>query len=414
MKNLWIFVLMVLLLFCVGFWAEKKIETASVSSLDSFYKVPDGIEMRWASAENWKGEKGVGGKANAGRKGSPAFSFKAGQSKVLAEVKGKSGTIRRIWMTISKRKAEMLRGIKIEVFWDGAKKAAVSAPLGDFFCHGIGRLTRFESALFSSPEGRSFNCCIPMPFKKGMKVVVTNETSEDVPMFFFDIDYTIGDKHSKDTLYFHAYYRRENPTTMQKDYEFLPRVYGKGRFLGVNVGVIANKGEYFKAWWGEGEVKMYIDGDSEYPTLCGTGTEDYIGTGWGQGRYDNMYQGCHIADSKNMQFGFYRWHIPDPVYFRKDIRVTMQQIGCWSSKSKEKMIEAGTTVYRAGEGLVETDLANNKAPYGLFERQDDWSSCAYFYLDMPISNLPAIDALEKRLIEKVVDKKPQKKGPGEV
>ena len=251
---------------------------------EGLYTLPEGVETRWVSPENWKGEKGAAGQANAGRKGSPSFTLKAGESKVLAEVTGSSGTVRRMWITINDRSAKMLRGIKIEMFWDGAGKAAVSSPLGDFFCHGIGRMSTFENAFFSSPEGKSFNCRVPMPFRKGMKIVVTNETDENLPMMYFDVDYTIGDKHPDNMLYFHAYYRRENPTTMKKDYEFLPKVEGKGRFLGVNVGVIANKEIYFTSWWGEGEAKFYIDGDTNYPTLCGTGTEDYIGTGWGQGQ----------------------------------------------------------------------------------------------------------------------------------
>ncbi|MHC4123650.1 MAG: glycoside hydrolase family 172 protein [Planctomycetota bacterium] len=390
--------LFILIFGIAGCQLERKSAAVSTSAFESLYRVPDDIEMRWASAENWKGQKGVGGKANFGRKGYPAFSLKAGQSKVLAEVKGTSGMVRRIWITIMDRSSKMLRGIKLDMYWDGAEKPAVSAPLGDFFCHNIGRMVTFESALFSSPEARSFNCCVPMPFKAGMKVVVTNQADKDTVMYF-DVDYTIGDEHPDDTLYFHAHYRRENPTAMQKDYELLPKVYGKGRFLGVNIGVIVDKKKYFESWWGEGEVKMYIDGDSKYPTLCGTGTEDYIGTGWGQGRYDHMYQGCHIADKENMEYGFYRLHIPDPVYFKSDIRVTMQQIGGRGPKDKEKFIKEGTVIYKAGKGLVKEDLVK-AGPWGLFEREDDWSSCAYFYLDMPISNLPEIDSVEQRLIKK--------------
>ncbi|MHC4123648.1 MAG: DUF2961 domain-containing protein, partial [Planctomycetota bacterium] len=120
---------------------------------------------------------------------------------------------------------------------------------------------------------------------------------------------------------------------------------------------------------------------------------------WGQGRYDNQYQGCHIADRENMQYGFYRWHIPDAIYFREDIRVTIHQIGCWGPESKKDMIEAGVTVYKAGPGLEELDLAKQEDEYGLFERADDWSSCAYFYLERPVNELGDIDGLEKRMVE---------------
>src|SRR4029079_5990915 len=108
----------------------------------------------------------------------------------------------------------------------------------------------------------------------------------------------------------HAHFRRENPTTLQQDYELLPLVRGKGRFLGVNVGVQADKERYGTTWWGEGEVKVYLDGDTDLPTLCGTGTEDYIGTAWGQGRFAHLYQGCPVADGEAMAYCFYRYHIP--------------------------------------------------------------------------------------------------------
>ena len=191
---------------------------------------------------------------------------------MLAEVSGRSGTVRRFWVTINDRTPEMLRGIRLDMFWDGADKPAVSAPIGDFFGHGLGRMATFQNALFASPEGRSFNCYIPMPFKTGMKVAVTNETQSNLAMFFFDIDCTLGDKLPENTAYFHAHFRRENPTQLQKDYEILPKVAGRGRYLGANIGVIPNTGRWSCAWWGEGEVKIYLDGDTDLPTLCGTGT----------------------------------------------------------------------------------------------------------------------------------------------
>ncbi|HIJ65362.1 MAG TPA: DUF2961 domain-containing protein [Candidatus Hydrogenedentes bacterium] len=361
--------------------------------------MPEGVETRWASAENWKGEKGAAAQANAGRKGSAAFVLKAGEEKVLAEATGRSGMVRRIWVTLGDRSPEMLRGIRLDMYWDGASKPAVSAPVGDFFCHGLGRMATFENALFSSPEGRSFNCCVPMPFRTGMKIVARNETDKDQPAFFYDVDYTRGDAHGEEVAYFHAHYRRENPTQLQRDYELLPKLAGRGRFLGVNIGVMADTGRYFHSWWGEGEVKVYVDGDEAFPTLSGTGTEDYIGTGWGQGQYAHLYQGCHVADHEKLQYCFYRLHVPDPIYFGQDIRVTIQQIGCWGPDTKPLMHNAGKPIYLAGPGLREADLSEsgNTGPYGLFERQDDWSSCAYFYLDKPESNLPPIEPFEKRV-----------------
>ena len=366
------------------------------------FSFEEGIEARWASPENFKGEKGEAAKTNGGRKGSPFFPLEAGESKVLAEVTGTSGMIRRIWMTVSlgKSATTYLRGIRLDFYWDGCKKPAISAPLGDFFGLGLGKMVTFQSALFANPEGRSFNCFIPMPFRTGMKVVATNESGILLEAFFYDIDYTIGDSFDENTLYLHAHYRRENPTTMRKDYEILPRIHGRGRYLGANIGVIADKELYFKSWWGEGEVKVYLDGDREYPTLCGTGTEDYIGTAWGQGQYSHMYQGCPVADMEKLQYCFYRYHITDPIYFKEDILVAIQQIGCWELRTKSLFIYHKKNLYEAGSELIPLDLTSEKhtKPYGLYERCDDVSSCCYFYLDKPENELPEIDPAEKRFI----------------
>ncbi len=365
---------------------------AHATFAQSLYEMPQAVESRVASGENPTGEKGKGGQANGGRKGAATVPIKAGESRVLAEAKNSSGTVRRIWMTFPDRTPEQLRSYKIEMYWDGAAKPAVSAPVGDFFGIGLGQKVAFESAFFSDPEGRSFNSIIPMPFKSGMKIVMVNESKIDLGELFYDVDYTLGDKHAANALYFHAHYRRENPTTIQKDYEILPRVEGRGRYLGANIGVIVNTKEYFNTWWGEGEVKMYLDGDTNLPTIAGTGTEDYIGTAWGQGKFAHLYQGSPVADEKAMRWAFYRYHVVDPIYFQKEIRITMQQIGYLAPHSREDILKNNRTLYRAGPGLVPIDTMKD----GKFERSDDWSSCVYFYLDKPTNNLPAIDSVEKR------------------
>ena len=359
----------------------------------NLYTVPNGVETRWASPENFKAEKGKGGQAKGGRKGSPCFGLKAGETRVLAEETGVSGTIRRIWITISEGDYFALRAARLDFFWDGAQNPAISVPLGDFFGHGLGRMVKFESALFSSPEGRSFNCYIPMPFKKGMKITVTNRSSKDIDWhFYYDVDYTIGDRHGDDDMYLHAHYNRQNPTKLRKDYEILPSINGKGKFLGAHFGVIADTDEYFGSWWGEGEVKVYLDGDTDFPTLCGTGTEDYIGTGFGQKQYYNLYQGCHYADAEKLEYCFYRYHILDPIYFQRDISVTIQQMGFWSSKNRLLFHQGERMIYSAGEKLEIIDFSpQGPSEYGLFERQDDWSSCAYFYMDKPDNDLPVLD-----------------------
>jgi hypothetical protein len=363
------------------------------------YVVPRGVETRWASGENPTGDKGAAARSNGGRKGGAWFPLKAGESRVLAEVKGRSGVVRRMWATFQPLTPMLLRGVRLDAFWDGCSVPSVSAPFGDFFGHGLGRMADFLGALFSSPEGKSFNCLVPMPFRNSMKVVVTNETREDVRLFFYDIDYTLGDPIGDDCAYFHAHYRRECPTREKEDFPFLPRVEGRGRFLGVHVGVIAERARFYTSWWGEGELKCYLDGDSESPTLCGTGTEDYLGTGWGLKKFTSPYQGCQLADSFNMQYCFYRYHVPDPIWFSRDIKVTMQQIGCWGPDTKPLLRDSGKPVHYARPGFQQVDFSpsGDQEVFGLFERHDDWSSCAQFYLDRPESGLPALDPVEKRV-----------------
>jgi hypothetical protein len=356
------------------------------------------VKTRWASPENPRAEPGAAASANAGRKGRPNLPLAAGEFVTLAEEpEGVSGTIRRVWVTISDRSPTMLRGLRVDFFWDGAAAPAVSAPFGDFFGVGLGRTAAFESALFANPEGRSFLCTPPMPFRSGMRLVITNETETDLPMLFYDVNYTVGDAHGADTLYFHAHWRRENPTTLQQDYELLPRVRGRGRFLGVNIGVQADTGRYGRTWWGEGEVKIYLDGDTDLPTLCGTGTEDYIGTGWAQGQYAQAYQGCPVADDSALAYCFYRYHIPDPVWFHESVRVTIQQIGHCFGEGREWLKNHGDAVYKAGSGLVAIDFATEGENGFLFERQDDWSSCAYLYLDRPENDLPPLVPIAERI-----------------
>jgi hypothetical protein len=361
------------------------------------FEMPAQTQTRWASPENWRGDRGAGGKLGGGRKGSPCFALPAGESQVLAHVEQSTGVLRRIWCSFNDRRPEMLRSLRLRMYWDGAARPAVDAPLGDFFGVGLGQTAEFESALFSNPQGRSFNASVPMPFKTGMRVEVCNESALDLEMFFYDINYTVGDPIRDSSLYFHAHWRRENPTRMLRDYEILPRVAGAGRYLGTNIGVIVDTETYQRTWWGEGEVKIYLDGDQSLPTLAGTGTEDYIGTAWGQGKYAAAYQGSPIADHERYQYAFYRYHIPDPVYFRQDVRVTIQQIGVYSPKRIQGLIDAGVQLVRGPQAEpIDLQAAAALGEWGLFERQDDWSSCAYFYLNVPENDLPDLQPVGER------------------
>ena len=387
------------------------ISVFSSVSAQHWYNLPADTKTRWSSFENPTAGKGEGGKENKGAKGHAFDSIKAGETKVLLNYKG-TGIINRIWMTISDRSPEMLRSLRLDMYWDGADNPAVSVPLGDFFGVGLGRKVAFASEPFSDPEGRSFNCFVPMPFRSAARITVTNESSKTLKAIFYDINFILVDEHPEDVLYFHAYWNRDMKTTLGKDYVILPEVKGAGRFFGTNIGIFTDS-TYQTSWWGEGEVKMYIDGDSDFPTLIGTGTEDYVGTAYGQGTYDHDYQGSLIINDDLGAYAFYRYHIPDPVYFYQDIFVTIQQIGGWPKEQVVSLVKNGAnlvpiSVHKPDGEFVQL-LENESAlkitdpdfPEGWvnFYRQDDVSSTAYFYLNKPENNLPPLASLEVRVAE---------------
>ena len=381
----------------------------SAPEASELYRKPDSAVSRWSTFENPNGVKGKGGMENRGAKGRAFVRLESGESRVLLDVEG-SGVITRMWFTVNEdRSSEMLRALKLEFFWDGAKTPAVAAPFGDFFAAGLDKPIAFESALISNPEGRSFNSFIPMPFRKGAKIVITNESEERLRLIFYDVDFLLDVEHPDDMMYFHAHWRRENPTTLGEDFAILPRVSGSGRYLGTNISIITRPENV--GWWGEGEVKMYIDGDKDLPTIVGTGTEDYIGTAYGTGTYSNQYQGCLIADDAKGHYSFYRYHVPDPVYFDKDIRVTIQQMGGIDSKSAViNMLNAGVPIIPVSIGTHDqhinlfdlatpVDIATHDSPENAwvnFYRRDDVSAVAYFYLDRPENGLPPLADVDER------------------
>lgn len=218
----------------------------------------------------------------------------------------------------------------------------------------------------------------------------------------------------------HSYWQRDINTNRGIDFEILPKVEGQGRYLGTNIGVVGDS-TYQGTWFGEGEVKIFLDGDDEYATLVGTGTEDYIGTGWGQGEYDQMIQGSLVSDKEHDIYTFYRYHTVDPVYFHQDCRVTLQQIGNSQRAHLRKMREAGAEFdivwqYVSRDGMDATKryldienppkLEDDDFPDGFstnFYRSDDVSATAYFYLNKPVNELPEIQPVEER-VEKMQEK----------
>ena len=396
---------------------NREADSWKIGQEKEWYKAPPtGVHTRWASPENPNGEPGKGGTINKGAKGNAFYTIAPGAKKVLLDYAG-AGMITRMWMsgTIG-RSEEQRRMVRIDMFWDGADKPAVSAPIGDFFGTGLGHLTPFDSELFASPEGRSFNFTIPMPFRESAKVVVTNESPYYV-LFWYDINFITVDQHADDVMYFHSYWSRDMHTKVGEDFEILPKVEGTGRYLGTNIGVIGDEA-YRATWFGEGEVKGYIAGDTDLPSLVGTGTEDYIGSGWGQGRYFGRYFGSLVSDNQRDLYAFYRYHLDDPVYFHQSCRITIQQMGNCGVNRFMEIEKSGAPIQlialldtKGNNILAATgpkpeylclldidslpDVASKDGAY--FYRSDDVSATAYFYLDKPENDLPPLPDVDIRI-----------------
>jgi hypothetical protein len=396
-------------------------ETAAVAQENSdLYRYRANERTHWVSPENPSGAKGAGARENKGAKGHAFETIAVGRSHVLADIEG-AGIIDRMWMTIEDRSPEALRGLKFEIYWDGAATPAVSVPLGDFFLHGAGEMVPMETALFASPEGRSFVSYVPMPFRRGARVVVTNESLKAVNLIFFDVNYRAVPAQPADALYFHAWWSRDRATKLGEDFRILPRIQGRGRLVGASVTVLTNP-VYEKTWWGEGEVKIALDGDRrDSPSLVGTGAEDYIGTAWGQGAYINRFQGAPIAtwDGEG-RWTFYRFHVPDPVWFHRDIEVSLQQIGGARKNIVRGLQAKGVPMIpvtidpgsrnnfqkllESGKKLSDPSLPDGHTNY---YRSDDVAAVAYFYLDRPDGVLPPIAAPAERMA--AIRKPPEKK-----
>jgi len=244
-----------------------------------------------------------------------------------------------------------------------------------------------------------------MPFRKGAKIILMNESKTEAAKLFYDVDYVLTTHIPQQAMYFHAYWNRQNTKALGDDITILPSVKGKGRFLGLS-GALNTDSLYANTWWGEGEVKMYIDGDTKYPTINGTGAEDYLGSAWGLGTFINRYQGCTVADAEKRQFNFYRQHVPDAIYFNKDIRVIIQQIG-------GGMIDEVKDLLKKGVKLKPISVDNEDGFFRLFDlnkgvddyskgwvnfyRIDDFAITAYFYLDKPSNELPALADVQTRI-----------------
>jgi hypothetical protein len=358
------------------------------------YERPEGVVTRWYSFENPTGAPGAGGRANDGRKGAASKAVPSGETVVLADVPG-PGVVRRIWLTVPGQ-VETLRGWVVRIYWEDQDWPSVEAPLQDFFGLPFARQVPFESALFSNPEGRSFNAFVPMPFRKRVRLTIANESPKEATLFY-DVNVTLGDALPADLLHFHARYRRENPTVPKRDFEVLPRVEGRGRYLGANVGVRTTV-HGRPLWFGEGELKVFLDGDREGATLVGTGTEDLVGSAWGLGPFDHRYQGAPLTAERNGVWGFYRYHVPDPVYFDRAIRVTLQQMAGGTVKQLRDLPPADRPeLVRTHRRFDPAGHEGADEAWENFETPQDVCATAYWYQGLPSPRWPPLEPYADRV-----------------
>jgi hypothetical protein len=317
-------------------------------NLGNLYRLSD-AKSRSISPENFTGEPGKGGmttldKGSAGKeardlgvgwKVNPFIVIKGGQKFTLAEINGE-GAIQHIWMTPTGN----WRYSILRFYWDDEKEPSVEVPVGDFFGMGWGEFAQLNSLAVTVNPGSAFNSYWQMPFRKKCVITMENISSEDMRLYY-QIDYTLTDVPD-DAAYFHAQFRRSNPTKGSL-YTLIDGIKGKGHYVGTYVAWGVNN----NGWWGEGEIKFFMDGDSQYPTINGTGTEDYFCGSYNfENRKTKQYQefstayaGLHQVIRPDgmyqaqQRFGLYRWHIVDPIRFNSDLKITIQDLG-WRSEGR--------------------------------------------------------------------------------
>lgn len=344
-------------------------------------------KSRSISPENFTGEKGKGGMATEGTgkhqarqlgqgwKISPSIIISPGETRELAHING-AGAIQQMWMTPTGRWRDSI----LRIYWDDQEQPSVECPVGDFFANGWGVYAQISSLPVCVNPGCAFNSYWEMPFRKRARITMTNADEKEM-VLYYQITYTLTDI-PEDCAYFHAQFRRQNPLPYKDVYTILDGVQGRGQYVGTYMAIGVNH----NGWWGEGEIKFYMDGDTEFPTICGTGTEDYFGGSYNfdpgvmDKSVNHQYVTFTTAHSglpqiiqpdgvykSQQRFGMYRWHIMDPVRFEKDLRVTIQDLG-WRDQG------------------------------GYLPRQDDIASVAYWYQTLPTAPFPALPDRESRAI----------------
>jgi len=356
-------------------------------ALDNIMKLSNAV-TRSITAENVYGEKGNGGMAELsatpqsevarigqkwdganpcardlgrGWKVRPCITLPKESTTTLMDVDG-PGVIQHIWITTGPAN---YRDLILRFYWDGETVPSVEVPVGDFFCNGWKTRTNILALPINVNPSGGFNCYFPMPFRKHARITVESRLPADTGGFFYAINYALTEVADNDA-YFHAQFRRTNPLPYKEDYVILDGVKGKGQYVGTFMAWQQNN----DGWWGEGEFKAFIDGDTEFPTICGTGTEDYFGGAWCfNGNYTAPYLGyqdltyaanpARETNKTGNRHNMYRFHIMDPIHFAKDLKIIMQAIG-WRSEGRYLPL------------------------------QDDISSVAYWYQSEPHTPFPAL------------------------
>ncbi len=297
---------------------------------------------RSMSPENRTGEAGGGARAvegtgrlaardlGQGWKVSPSIVIKPDNHAVLADIAG-SGVVQHFWITTHPR---FWRSLILEIFWDDERSPSVRVPLGDFFCHGWSEPSLLPSLMVAVNPRGGFNCYWPMPFRNHARFVLSNVGSDEA-VVYYQLDYC-EDQIPSDAAYFHAQWRRSHPLPAKTNHVIVDHVQGRGHYVGTYLAWQSNH----TGWWGEGEVKFYLDGDRDFPTICGTGTEDYFGGAWNFEQPPGQYQafsapfsGLHQVIrpdglyASQTRFGMYRWHLADRIHFQENLKVTIQALG---------------------------------------------------------------------------------------
>jgi hypothetical protein len=303
-------------------------------------------ETRSISAENPDGVKGGGASAvpdeaspaamlGQGWKVRPCITLPAEDTTVLADIQG-PGVIQHIWLTVS---PQAYRDTVLRFYWDEEETPSVEVPLGDFFCNGHGLRYNVNSLPVAVNPSGGFNSYWPMPFRQRARITIQNEHPEPIAGFYYQITYTLTDV-ADNAAYFHAQWRRSQTTRDLPEHVILEGVKGQGHYVGTFLAWT----QFSNGWWGEGEIKFYLDGDVDFPTICGTGTEDYFGGAWaftGE-TYSTPFLGYPLyrkEPGEVPRHGLYRWHVLDPVRFRRELRVTIQALGWWPNGKFEPLTD---------------------------------------------------------------------------